>query len=101
MSLKNFRTYQLAVEFHRGCRATVMPHYLKGQLLRAAASVALNIAEGSGKPTPKDQRRFYGIALGSLRECQAALDLAPKEQPQLAQLADTLGACLFRLTHPS
>jgi four helix bundle protein len=95
--LSNFRTFQLAVEFHRSCRSVVMPHYLKLQLLRASSSVALNLAEGSGKSGPKDQQRFYGIALGSLRECQAALALAPRQQPQLVSLADHLGASLYKL----
>jgi hypothetical protein len=36
--LSNFRTFQLAVEFHRSCRSVVMPHYLKLQLLRASSS---------------------------------------------------------------
>lgn len=100
MSLQNFKTYQLSVEFHKSCLQLRLPAYLRAQLLRASSSVALNLAEGSAKPTRKDQLRFYYIALASLRECQAALDLTPKTSPQLRAHADSLGACLYRLCHP-
>ena len=97
--LTQFRTYNLAVQFHHSCRVAKMPGYLKNQLLRAASSIALNLAEGSGKPTPRDQLRFYSIAMGSLRECQAALDLAPVRSQALTSMADHLGASLYRLCH--
>lgn len=47
---------------------------LADQLKRASLSIPLNIAEGSGKSTPNDSRRFYAIARGSAMECAAALD---------------------------
>jgi four helix bundle protein len=95
--LAHFRTYQLAVQLHAACRALRLPAYLRSQLLRAASSVALNLAEGSAKPTAKDQARFYSIALGSLRECQAVLQLADLESAAVAKAADRLGAHLFCL----
>ena len=99
--LNHFRTYKIAVDFHHRCRALTLPDYLQDQPLRASSSVALCLAEGSGRSTQKDQLRFFHQALGSLRECQAALDLAPKSYPDLVLLADSLGAHLYRLTHPS
>ncbi len=99
MMLSQFRTYQLAVGFHRSVTTTTLPQYLKDQMLRASSSIALNLAEGSCKPTRKDQLRYYTIAFASLRECQAGLDLAPEPAPELAKQADLLGAHLYRLCH--
>ena len=69
--LKNFRAYAISVEFYGAAQTLVLPAHLKEQLRRASASVCLNLAEGSAKPSRADQRRFYFVALGSLRESQA------------------------------
>ena len=57
----------------------------------------LNLAEGSGRFGRKDQKRFYQIALGSFRECQAILELAENTQSELLELADRLGGSIFLL----
>ncbi len=48
---------------------------VKDQLDRAATSVALNIAEGNGKYSPKDRCRFFDTSHGSAVECAAGLDI--------------------------
>ncbi|MCC7442734.1 MAG: four helix bundle protein [Bdellovibrionales bacterium] len=94
--LSNFRTYQLAKVLHAGCQGLRMSEPYRDQLDRAVLSVVLNLAEGSGKLTRPERRRFYGIALGSLREVQAILELR-NEQAQSAT-ADQLGAMIYKLT---
>ena len=48
---------------------------LGGQIVRASSSVILNIAEGSGKRNDKELNRYIDIALGSLNETVAGVDL--------------------------
>jgi four helix bundle protein len=49
---------------------------LTNQLRRSANSVPANIAEGSGRFTPKDRIQFLIIARGSLTETQSHLLVA-------------------------
>jgi four helix bundle protein len=63
----NFRSLDLAIDFYHRVERLRAPAHLKDQLLRAASSVALNLTEGYGKPTPKDRRKFFDIAFGSAR----------------------------------
>ena len=97
--LSKFRTYQLAVQFYKQCEKTKLPRHLKDQILGASSSIALNLAEGSVKPTVKDRMKFYHIAFGSLRECQSIIELSSIEN--LNESADMLGAHLYRLCNPS
>jgi four helix bundle protein len=46
----------------------------RDQLLRASQSIPLNIAEGNGKGTNADRRRFFEIARGSALECASIQD---------------------------
>jgi four helix bundle protein len=72
--------YQRAIEFVAlaysiGARLPRGHAPLADQLGRAATSIPLNIAEGSGKPAGRERARFYGIARGSAMECGAILDV--------------------------
>jgi four helix bundle protein len=48
---------------------------LADQLRRATNSIPLNIAEGSGKTTPRDRARYHAAARGSAMECAAIIEL--------------------------
>jgi len=96
--LRDFLAFQLAKKIYLSCKFIKVPRQLQDQLLRASASIALNIAEGSGKRTSPDQRRFYSIALGSLRECEAILELENIQDHALLEQVDQLGAILYTLT---
>ena len=98
--LKDFHAFKISKELYLACKKLKLPRYLQDQLLRASSSVALNVAEGSGKQTDKEQRRYYAISLGSLRECEAILELENINDPGLSQKLDRLGAILFTLCRP-
>ena len=58
---------------------------LKSQIIRAATSVSLNIAEGSMGQTNSEQSRFLGMALRSLIETVACQFLIKRRQfPNMA-----------------
>jgi len=96
--LDKFEAYQLSKQFYWSCKELKLQRFLREQLLRASSSIALNLAEGSGKRTPMDQARFYSIALSGLRECQAILELERIGDSRIKNQADQLGAILFKLS---
>jgi four helix bundle protein len=49
--------------------------HLADQLTRASTSVVLNLAEGAGKLSKPDKRRYYLTARGSATESAALLDV--------------------------
>jgi four helix bundle protein len=97
--LNRFEAYQLALRLYRRGRGIHCPGYVRDHLQRACLSVVLNLAEGSAKPTAKERQRFYSIALGSIREVQAVLDLS-QQSSEITTLADRVGAMVYRLSRP-
>lgn len=94
--MKNFRTYQLALSFYEECkRIKIRNRHTRDQFERASLSIVLNIAEGYGRITEKDRRKFYSIAFASLRETQCLLQLLKEDK--LIQQSDQVAACLFQL----
>ena len=49
--------------------------HLADQFTRASTSIVLNIAEGVGKHSRPDKRRYYVTSRGSATECAALLDV--------------------------
>jgi four helix bundle protein len=56
---------------------------LRSQIIRAATSIALNIAEGSTSQSDDEQARFIGMALRSLIETVACLHLIKRRYVQI------------------
>jgi len=48
------------------------------QLRRAALSIPTNLAEGSGRESPKEERYLYGVAKGSVYEVVSLLVMIGK-----------------------
>jgi four helix bundle protein len=95
--MKTFRTLELAIQFNDMVTNYKLVGHLRDQLLRGSSSVALNLAEGNGKFSVSEKKRFYQIAYASLQECKTILRLARNKDPEIEQLADHLGASLYKL----
>jgi four helix bundle protein len=69
--------YQFAMQLLQQVQGMrVVDSRLRDQLLRAAKSVCLNIAEGVGRFSSADKKRVYAIARGECCEAAAAIDIA-------------------------
>ena len=81
MRHEQMKVYQQSLELVSLAKTTMkqLPTgygFIADQLRRAVSSVPLNIAEGLGRRTPADQRRFFVIAKGSCCEVAAIYDIA-------------------------
>ena len=93
--------YAVALGFHRQASALARARGLaplRDQLGRASLSIVLNIAEGSGRFSPADKARFYGMARGSACECAAVLDVLDPEPTSLGEQRETLARIVRMLT---
>ena len=100
--------YRAAIEYvgwaYRFCESLKGHRNAKDQLLRASQAIPLNIAEGNGKATEGDRRRYFEIARGSALECGAVQDilqtcgaLSAEENDSRKALLDRIVAMLTRL----
>ena len=94
--------YRIALEVARWAARQQVPtarRHLRDQLVRAADSMVLNIAEGAGREPGDGRRHHFRIAAGSAAEVAAVLDLIefPEAQGRKEQL-QRVGAMLARLT---
>jgi len=77
--------YQLALKFIHKLITMVknLPPELRlslgNNLVRAGMSIINNIAEGSGKKSLKEKRRYYGTSLDSARECIPTITVVHRE----------------------
>ncbi len=78
-----FIVYEKARESHRLIcnliRSNQLDYSMRDQLKRASSSIVLNIAEGNGRRSDGERKRFFAIARGSAEECRAILDLLEDE----------------------
>lgn len=105
---QKLEVYQKSKKFYIDTRAiiteTKLDNYMKDQLSRAAFSIPLNLAEGSGKFSKADRRNYFTTARASLFECVAILDILNDErkinstvyQSQL-EMADELSRILYSM----
>ncbi|MCX6348500.1 MAG: four helix bundle protein [Candidatus Aureabacteria bacterium] len=93
--------YQRALQFAAEIITIVKrlePHLkftIGSNLIRAAMSVANNIAEGSGKRSAGDKARYYGYSLASTRECVPSIAILFMEKQISIKERDSLrGECV-------
>lgn len=105
---QNLEVYKKAKIFHAEAKqllVAVKPDKtVKDQLTRASFSIALNIAEGSGRFSKPDRRNFFIIARGSVFECVAVLDILHDQKlidetffNSLLKKADELSRILYAM----
>ena len=88
--------YSVALGVARWAQEVGARRSLKDQLVRAADSVVLNIAEAAGLPPGDARRHHFRIALGSAAEVAAAIDLIGAVGP--AEDIRRVGAMLAKLS---
>jgi len=100
--------HQAAIEYvgwaYRLCERLKGHRSAKEQLLRASQAIPLNTAEGNGKATDGDRRRYFEIARGSALECGAIQDvlevcgaLSAEENTEAKAVPDRIVAMLTKL----
>lgn len=103
-NFEKLRVYRLAEALADGIWAVVLKwDYLAKdtvgkQMVRAADSIGANIAEGTGRGTIQDNRRFIRMARGSLYETQHWLRRSYKRMLLSKQQVETLKPIIDELS---
>ena len=105
-AFENLDVYKRALSFSK--KILTLTKEIKGQyswcdqLNRAATSITLNLAEGSGRWHAKDKANFYFISRGSAFECVPLIELGFElgliVEIQKTELRDDLQAVCQMLT---
>jgi four helix bundle protein len=94
---QEIRTTNLKVLKHIFSHKTSIDPYLQDQFKRASLSALLNLAEGTGRMTNPDKKKFYITARSSIFECVAILqtlyDLQSLEQNLHDELYTSFEKC--------
>lgn len=105
-----FDVYEVSLELARSLRPQLprlrsCDSALATQLMRALASVPLNLSEGRRR-AGKDRRHLFRVASGSAAEAKACLDLAeafgylePAALTTVRELLDRVQAMTWRLSN--
>ena len=102
-NFENLRVYQLAEQLADEIWRIVgeWDHFAKmtagSQIVRATNGIGANIAEGTGRGSYQDNRRFVRIARGSLNETQHWLGRAYKRHLLSQEKIDLLKAIIDEL----
>ncbi|MFC1727700.1 four helix bundle protein [Patescibacteria group bacterium] len=106
-NFERLEVYQLSIQLIKLSYkiAAKLPRHedfvLKQQLLRAITSIALNIAEGSGRKKRKEFCRYIRISIGSLQESVAIfkilLDLEEIDQVDFDKVNQIFEKLYFKL----
>lgn len=105
---QRLEVYKKAKRFYKATSKLLdnsrLNQFQNNQLKRAALSVPLNIAEGSGRFSKKDRANFFVIARASVFECVAIMDIAKDENliskdrfENFQSAADELSRMLFTM----
>jgi four helix bundle protein len=91
-TFRDLKVYQLCRKLNKDIfllmKNPAFDRNVRDQLSRASMSIALNIAEGSGRFSHKDKRNFYVISRASASECIALLDIVEDFQLVTQEEAD-------------
>jgi four helix bundle protein len=87
---QEMRGVNLRVLKHLFSHQTEIDPYLQDQFKRASLSALLNLAEGTGRMTGPDKKKFYITARSSIFECVAILQILHDTQVIEKSLYDDL-----------